>query len=90
MDKLDKIMELIAKIKDEAGQLEAIDETEHMSAEEIVVMATETVTNQPVMTIKYTSPVGVIDRARVTFHMVDYMGEVYDFPLFGEEHYGED
>lgn len=86
MDKKDKVNQILSNIKDQAEELTDDLNTDSMSAEEIVVLATEITLSMPVSSIEYTQPIGIVDRSRVTF-MLD---EEFEFPLFGEEYYGED
>lgn len=85
MDKKDKVNQILSNIKDQAEELTDDLNTDSMSAEEIVVLATEITLSMPVSSIEYTQPIGIVDRSRVTF-MLD---EEFEFPLFGEEYYGE-
>lgn len=78
MNKKDKVGQILFQIKQQSEELLDNESTEEMSAEELVVLATELVTSNPVTTITYSSPVGTVDRDKVSF-MID---ETYDLPLF--------
>lgn len=83
MDKrITKIKILLAKIHAQIDELLANESTEDMSAEEILVLATELTTSSIITTIEYTSPVATIDRTQVSFDL----GDDYAVPLFGDEH----
>jgi hypothetical protein len=86
MDKKDKVNQILSNIKDQAEELTDDLNTDSMSAEEIVVLATEITLSMPVSSIEYTQPIGIVDRSRVTF-MLD---EEFEFPLFGDTYYEEE
>jgi len=81
MDKRDKVAQVLLQLKDQADELLDSDATSEMTAEEIVVLATELVTSSPVTTIEYGQPIASVDRSQVTF-MLD---EEFEFPLYGED-----
>lgn len=81
MDKKTEVISLINAIKEQAEELVDDYNTDGMTAEEIVVAATEMMLNIPVTTMEYAQPIGMVDRQRVSF-MLD---ETYDFPLFPDE-----
>lgn len=86
MDKKSRVTQILFQIKEQTDELLDNETTEDMTAEEIVVLSTEIVTSSRVATIDYTSPVGQVDRTKVTFMLDDE----FQFPLFGEEYYEED
>lgn len=88
MDKQDEVDRLLAHIKEQADEILEDPESEPLSAEEIVVIAAELTLGTPIITIEYSSPIGQVDRSRVTV----MINEEFDlqFPLFGEEYYEED
>lgn len=83
MQKKDRVINLLSQIKDQAEELCDNENTDAMTAEEIVILATEMTTFMPVTRIEYTQPIGIVDRSKVTF-MLD---EEYDVPLYVEEYY---
>lgn len=85
MEKKSKVAQILTSIKDQTEELLDNESTEEMSAEEIVVLATELVVNSPVTTIEYSSIVGTVDRSKVSFMLDDE----FEFPLFTEEEYDE-
>ena len=86
MDKKERVSRILAGIKEQAEELLDNEMTEEMTAEEIVVLATEVTTGSPVTTIEYEQPIGIVDRSRVTFMLDDE----FEFPLFAEEYYEDD
>jgi len=85
MDKKDEVIQILSSISDLLDDIVDDPETAGMSAEELVILATEMVINSPVTTIEYSSPVGTVDRERVTFVLDDE----FEFPLFGDVYYEE-
>lgn len=81
----DKVAQILLQIKDQTDELLDSEATEVMSAEEIVVLATELVTSSPVTTIDYGTPIATVDTTQVTFMLDDE----FEFPLYGEA-YEED
>jgi hypothetical protein len=81
MNKKTKIQSLINAIREQAEELADDSNTDSMSAEEIVVTATEMILNTPVTSIEYSQPIGIVDRQKVSF-MLD---EDIAFELFPEE-----
>lgn len=86
MDRKDKVLKILSQIKDQAEELLDNENVEEMTAEEIVVLATEMATFMPVTVLEYSQPVGVVDRERVSFMLDDE----YEFPLFGDVYYEDD
>lgn len=87
MSKKDKVTQIIGEISEQAEELVDDDNTELMSAEEIVILSTELVTGGQVTSITYSSPLAEVDRSRMSFMLDDE----YEFPIYGaEEIYEED
>lgn len=83
MNKRDRIDYILSLIKDQTEEfLEAEEVTGfELSPEELIVAAVEIVTNHPVTKMEYSSPVGKVDRERVSFMIDDDL----DIPLSGFE-----
>ena len=86
MGKKDRVSQILAGIREQAEELLENESTEEMTAEEIIVLATEMTTYTPVTMIEYEQPIGRVDRERVSF-MID---EEFELPLFSDEEYYED
>lgn len=84
MDTKTEIDLILSKLSEEAHEMvDTLDDL--LTAEEIVIAAMEIVTNTPVTTIEYSSPLGTVDKTRVSF-MID---EEFECPLY-EEYLNED
>lgn len=86
METRDKVAQILLRIKDQTDELLDNEMLSEMTAEEIVVLATELVTSTPVTTIEYGTPIATVDRSQVSL-MLD---EEFEFPLYGEKYYEED
>lgn len=85
MSKKDKVLQIIRDIASQAEELADDDNTDSMSAEEIVILSTEIITGGQVTSIEYKSPIAQVDRSQVSF-MLD---EETEWPIYGaEETYG--
>lgn len=80
MEKLEQILQILDEVKEQSEELSNDPSTDSMSAEEIVILATELVLSQPIETIEYSPLIGEVDVSRVSF-MID---EEYELPLFQE------
>jgi hypothetical protein len=81
MNKRTTIKILLAKINEQIDELLDNESTEDMSAEEILVLATELVTSNIVTTISYNSPVGSVNKADVSWDL----GDDYVIRLQGDD-----
>jgi len=86
MNKKDKIDIIISKIREQVEDLLDNEGTEEMTAQEILVLATEIVTSNVVTSVNYTAPMGKVYRQGVSFMLDDE----FDIPLYSEEEDGED
>jgi hypothetical protein len=86
MDRETELSNLLAGVKAQAEELLENETLVDLSAEEILVLATELTTALPVTTIQHTYPIGVVDRSRVIFMIDDEEGVA----LSGEEYYDDD
>jgi hypothetical protein len=78
MDTKEEIDLILSKVSEQAHEIADQIEPDLMSAEEIVVAAVEIVTNTPVTTIEYSSPIATIDKESVMFSWVELTEEDLD------------
>lgn len=80
MERDDRINQLLMEIKHQIEEIKTSEVSEYLTEEEIIVLATEIVTSSIVETVQYASPIGMVDRTRVSFMLDDQ----YEFPIYWE------
>lgn len=80
MSRDEKIAQLLLQIKQEIEEVTGSPASEFLTEEEIIILATELVTSTPMTRIEYSSPIGIVDRTRVSF-MLD---EINELPIYWE------
>lgn len=77
-DKIDQILALVKEQTEEFLEVEEITGMTELTAEELVIAAIEIITNQPVTTIQYGSPIAQVDRTQVSF----MLGDEIEIPIY--------
>jgi hypothetical protein len=86
LTKLEEAELILDQIQKQLLELIAVEEIQELTAEELVVLATEMATGLPVTTIEMGQPIGQVDRDRACF-VID---EDLVYPLYGDRYYEQE